>query len=427
MTTVRFWYDVVCPYAYLASTQVAQLSESLGFEVEWAPMLLGGVFRHHGAPQVPASAMSPSKAEMNSLELYRWAQRWGVPFSFSHRHPQRTVEAMRLLCITPQALIPKVSAHLFNVYWAEQRPLDEQALEEACVLAGLEPGAWQQEEAKASLFERTARAAELGVFGVPTFEVVTGEGDHSHTELFWGQDRLDHVKEACGVPRAPLTPCLAPEGSEVIFYHDLASPFSYLAATQVERVVALTGARLTWRPMLLGALFKSIGAPNVPLFEMSTPKRAYMGQELSRWARWWGVPFQQPKAFPLRTPTVLRLCLLEPRLTLPLYHAAWGEGRDIGDDHTLLELLAPLCDALSLPHTPAELLKASREPAIKEQLRVNTAEAEARGVFGAPTFEVRRSGEPPVLLWGQDRLEQLYHALTSPTPLIANLSQCEPS
>jgi hypothetical protein len=40
---------------------------------------------------------------------------------------------------------------------------------------------------------------------------------------------------------------------------------------------------------------------------------------------------------------------------------------------------------------------------------------------------VRRSGEPPVLLWGQDRLEQLYHALTSPTPLLAHLSQCEPS
>ena len=216
MTTVRFWYDVVCPYAYLASTQVAKLSEALGFEVEWAPMLLGGVFRHHGAPQVPASVMSPSKAEMNSLELYRWAQRWGVPFSFSHHHPQRTVEAMRLLCVTPQELIPKVSAHLFSVYWAEQRPLDEQALEEACALAGLEPRAWQREEAKRALFERTARAAEGGVFGAPTFEVITTMPDGStHTELFWGQDRLEHVKAACGLPRVALPPRPAPKSAEV--------------------------------------------------------------------------------------------------------------------------------------------------------------------------------------------------------------------
>ena len=88
----RFFYDVVCPYAYLASTQVEELACDVGVEIEWVPMLLGGVFRAHDAPQVPAAHMSPAKARMNGLDLERWSSRWGVPFSFSGHHPQRTVE-----------------------------------------------------------------------------------------------------------------------------------------------------------------------------------------------------------------------------------------------------------------------------------------------------------------------------------------------
>ena len=36
-----FYYDVVCPYAYLASRR----AHTLGVPIEWRPMLLGGVFR----------------------------------------------------------------------------------------------------------------------------------------------------------------------------------------------------------------------------------------------------------------------------------------------------------------------------------------------------------------------------------------------
>ena len=91
----RFFYDIVCPYAYLASTQVAKIAADTGAEIEWVPMLLGGVFRALKAPQVPAQQMAPAKARMNTLDLSRWAKRWGVAFSFSSHHPQRTVEAMR--------------------------------------------------------------------------------------------------------------------------------------------------------------------------------------------------------------------------------------------------------------------------------------------------------------------------------------------
>ena len=65
------------------------------------------------------------------------------------------------------------------------------------------------------------------------------------------------------------------------FWYDFSSPFSYLASTQIERVAARNNANLVWRPMLLGALFREIGTPNVPLLAASEAKR--------RWSNVWRV------------------------------------------------------------------------------------------------------------------------------------------
>ena len=46
------------------------------------------------------------------------------------------------------------------------------------------------------------------------------------------------------------------------------------------------------------------------------------------------------------------------------------------------------------------------DPAVKQQLKTNTDEAVARGVFGAPTFFVAEQ-----MFFGQDRLEFVAQAL----------------
>ena len=45
MRFVELWYDLSCPYAYLASTQVEALAAETGAELRYRPFLLGGVFR----------------------------------------------------------------------------------------------------------------------------------------------------------------------------------------------------------------------------------------------------------------------------------------------------------------------------------------------------------------------------------------------
>ena len=194
----------------------------------------------------------------------------------------------------------------------------------------------------------------------------------------------------------------------VDFWYDFSSPWTYLASMQIEAVAARAGATLTWRPMLLGAVFKEVGTANVPLLAMSEAKRRYTARDLHDWAAYWKVPFRFATRFPMRTVTALRLALLAGDRIAPLSHALfralWVDDRDLADDATLREL----ADAQGFDG--AALLARTQEPAVKQQLADSTREAVARGVFGAPTFIVAHPrGE--MLFWGQDRLELVAKAL----------------
>ncbi len=185
---------------------------------------------------------------------------------------------------------------------------------------------------------------------------------------------------------------------ELTFYYDFSSPYAYLGATQVERVARQAGARVRWRPILVGALFNQIGTPNVPLDDFPAAKRAYMVRDLQHWASHWGVPLGWPSRFPMRTVAPLRLALATEAaggdiaaLSLRLFTAYWVEDRDISDPSVLRDFGD---------------LAALEAPAVKAALRAATDEAIAAGVCGVPSFVVRGQ-----LFWGQDRLELVSRVL----------------
>ncbi len=250
---------------------------------------------------------------------------------------------------------------------------------------------------KAGLWQTTQQALDEGAFGVPTYTV----GDR----IWWGGDRAHLVEQALGgeVRRAPPA---SPSGDAPVlrFFHDFASPFSYLAATQVERLAAEHGARLERVPILLGGLFRDIGTPDVPLFTFSEARQRWTRQDMRDQAAWWGVPFTFPETFPLRTVAPLRAALAFPDLTDPLYGAAWAQDRNIGDPEVLARVVA---DA---GHDPVAVAAACGDPGVKAQLGANTAEAARLGLCGVPGFHVS-DGDRGVLFWGQDRLDQVALAL----------------
>ena len=185
------------------------------------------------------------------------------------------------------------------------------------------------------------------------------------------------------------------------FYFEFASPYGYLASTQIDALGARHGRAVVWHPIMLGAAFKATGAK--PLTQ--TPlKGPYLLHDAPRFARLLGVPFTAPPIMPANSLAASRACLwleaddpaLARRLAQAVLQAHWGEGRDIGAPEQVAAIAAPLGIG------EGALLAAVADPAIKERLKEATAAAIARGVFGSPFVFV--DGEP---FWGADRLPQV--------------------
>jgi 2-hydroxychromene-2-carboxylate isomerase len=182
----------------------------------------------------------------------------------------------------------------------------------------------------------------------------------------------------------------------VDFYFDLSSPYSYLAATQIDKITTKHGAKLSWKPMVLGAVFKATG--NVMPAQVAA-KAKWMFDDLAHWSKHYGVPLKFTTHFPLNTIKPERLVIVADaqgkaaQLALAAFHALWVDDIDITQEAAMRDL----CMAAGLD--PVEALAAIETPPIKDRLRANTDEAIARGVFGAPTIFVG-----PHLFWGNDRL-----------------------
>lgn len=191
--TVEFYFDVASPAAYLAYTQLPQLCERQGAAIDYKPMLLGGVFQATGNHS-PMSV--PAKGRYIQDDLARWARRYGVPFAHNPHFPINTLLLMRGATgvqMRDAARLPAYLDAVFRAIWVAQQNLNDPG-EVACVLtgAGFEAKALLDIAADPQVKERlksvTHEAVARGVFGAPAFFV--GE------KLFWGQDRLDFVKEA---------------------------------------------------------------------------------------------------------------------------------------------------------------------------------------------------------------------------------------
>jgi 2-hydroxychromene-2-carboxylate isomerase len=190
---IDFYFDFACPYAYLASTRLSELSAHTTCEVRLRPVLLGGIFRALEQPQNMSTTLSPAKARHNRLDLLRWASWLEAPLAAPLRHPNRTVEALRYLLATPSESAIEVVHAFYALYWSEGADISDTTVLSSCLEGlGLDAPAIAAKsisaEIKDDLRQRTHDAVELGVFGVPTF-IVEGE-------LFFGQDRIEMVGQA---------------------------------------------------------------------------------------------------------------------------------------------------------------------------------------------------------------------------------------
>jgi 2-hydroxychromene-2-carboxylate isomerase len=196
-----------------------------------------------------------------------------------------------------------------------------------------------------------------------------------------------------------------PERLELWF--DFSCPYAYLASHKAPGIARAAGTELAWKPMLLGGVFRGIGAGDGPMATLGPAKAAHNLRDMARWAAVFGVPFRVPAAHPMRTVRALRVLLGLPHSRWPgaiaaIYAAYWARAEDITRDEVIASALRT-----SVPDDEiAAAIASADSDAIKAELKQRTDEAIAHGIFGAPGWRV--DGK---LIWGQDRIPWVDAAL----------------
>jgi 2-hydroxychromene-2-carboxylate isomerase len=184
-------------------------------------------------------------------------------------------------------------------------------------------------------------------------------------------------------------------GERPVFYFDLGSPYSYLAAERVHEVLPEPPV---WQPVLLGGLFKRFGRRSWA----ETDERAAGIAEVERRARERALPpLRWPDPWPGNMLLAMRAATYTAQIgraaafSVAAFRQAFAGGRDLGVVDNVL-LAAAACEL-----HPKAVLAAIETRAVKDALRAATDEAAERGVRGVPSVTV---GDH--VFWGDDRLQE---------------------
>src|SRR5262245_2033653 len=174
----------------------------------------------------------------------------------------------------------------------------------------------------------------------------------------------------------------------VDWYFDFVSPFSYISLHRLPEL----GVSVNYRPVLFAGLLNHWGQKGPA--EIPAKRRWTY-----RWCTWWArsldLTFRFPAEHPFNPLPHLRLalaCESRPEAVKRIFDSIWMSGANATDPVAF----TALCRELHVE--PAAL----GNEQLKSQLRTNTEEAAARGVFGVPSFVV--DGE---VFWGADAIDFL--------------------
>jgi 2-hydroxychromene-2-carboxylate isomerase len=194
MTTpapILFYFDFTSPYSYLASERIDALAEKHGRQVQWRPILLGGVFKALGTVSL---VKQPGMADYSVKDFARSARFLGVPYAHPQEFPVSTVAPARAyywLHAQDCGLARRFAHAVFRAYFVAGQDIAAatvvRALAEKLGADGTALEAGMNDPAiKDRLRAETDAALAAGAFGAPWI-IVDGEP-------FWGADRLPQIE-----------------------------------------------------------------------------------------------------------------------------------------------------------------------------------------------------------------------------------------
>jgi 2-hydroxychromene-2-carboxylate isomerase len=195
-------------------------------------------------------------------------------------------------------------------------------------------------------------------------------------------------------------------------YLDFISPYAYLAFEALPKNLLGVSHRMVYKPVLFAAMLKHHG--QLGPAEIAG-KREWTYRQVVWQAKQLGVTLDMPQAHPFNPLALLRLAVAcsaegEPNRYVceTIFKHVWHGGAaadNVARVQSLAQQLAPQ--------------RSVDAPEVKAQLKANTEEAIARGVFGVPTFYVDDK-----VFWGLDALPMMRAYLDHDPWFASNWDSC---
>jgi len=181
----------------------------------------------------------------------------------------------------------------------------------------------------------------------------------------------------------------------ITFFLDFISPYAYLAFEEMPKQLMGISHRVVYQPIVFGAVLKHhghMGPAEIP------GKREWTYRQVLWQAKQMGIALDMPLAHPFNSLSLLRLAVACSEDGAPnryvcetIFRHVWQGGQAAEDTNRLAQLSQALAPKRDM-----------QDASVKDQLKHNTEQAIAQGVFGVPTFAVDDK-----LFWGLDALPML--------------------
>ena len=200
--TITFYFDCSSPWTWLGFHNIQPLAEELDVDVDWRPILVGGVFNAVNQSVYEARKAGPNpKARYHGKDLQDWARYSGLEIKMPPSvFPVNSVKVMRAcILLKPQGKLVDFATAAFKAYWTDDLDISQdEVVREVCARAGVDANAVmagiQDPAIKDALRANTDELIARGGFGSPTMFV----GD----DMYFGNDRLVLVADAVKRARA---------------------------------------------------------------------------------------------------------------------------------------------------------------------------------------------------------------------------------
>ena len=179
---VKLFFNFRSPYCYIASKTLFAIYDDFHANLVWRP--LGG-WSGRSSPE-----RAKVKVPLTRQDVRRITGKMGIPMTPPPITTDPTIAGAASLLAEEHGVLRDWIVEVMRAEWAEGKDIgDEQVLlqvgEQVGLSADVLAAAFNDEARLSQLETNWEEAQELGLIGVPSFQV--GE------ELFWGADRIEYV------------------------------------------------------------------------------------------------------------------------------------------------------------------------------------------------------------------------------------------